>query len=282
MHVATGHQSRVPAQGSGKVSNCFLWCFLNKQPQQWGWTDGPRGEHAASVAWFHMGPPDSKSKHEQSREAATQRRGGDHTPNGKTNTSINSRPTSNNARRGSKSKDMMKNRINQVARCDDGSQTFNLLLLLSYLLQPLGVILHDVLQLLDLLAREVGLRRRGVPLKGVDALLGAPARPALATGASSSRLSFGQDEGVGALAVLDLVVAPVAVVTAAATSSSTCAAAAAALRPPPLLSSAAARNHQQRREREPAVAEVAPQHRSGRVPVQFPFDLKEGGSDDSR
>lgn len=123
-----------------------------------------------------------------------------------------------------------------------------LLLLLSYLLQPLGVILHDVLQLLDLLAGEVRLRWRGVPLKRVDALLGASAGPALATGAPSSHLSLGQDEGVGALAVLDLVEAPVAVVTAAttsSTSSSTCATA--ALRPSPLLSSSAARNHQQRR-----------------------------------
>lgn len=101
-----------------------------------------------------------------------------------------------------------------------------------YLLQPLGVILHYVLQLLDLLAGEVclwwwrvSLHRVGIELDATG--LGLPA------GSSSGSLTLRQDEGVGALAVLDPVQASAAVI-AAAPSSATCAAAA-ALRPPPLL-----------------------------------------------
>lgn len=120
-----------------------------------------------------------------------------------------------------------------------------------YLLQPLGVILHYVLQLLDLLAGKVWRCRGGVSLQRIvlDAAgLGLPA------GASSAPLALRQDERVGALAVLDPVQASVAIIT-------TCAATCAALRPPPVLPFFTARYHQKRRQREPAVAKVVAQHR---------------------
>lgn len=76
---------------SPTLTNYFLFVFLtNNIAVGVARTDG--GENTASVAWFGLRPRDSKSKHGRSCEAATQRRGGDHTPNGNTNTSINSRP----------------------------------------------------------------------------------------------------------------------------------------------------------------------------------------------
>lgn len=121
-----------------------------------------------------------------------------------------------------------------------------------------------MLQLLDLLAGEVSLGWWGVPLEGVGSVLGT-AGFGLPAGASSSALAFRQDERVGALAVLDLVKASVAVIIAPTSSSAAAAAAAAttctaALRPSPLVPSSAARNHQKRRQREPGVAKVVPQH----------------------
>lgn len=117
-----------------------------------------------------------------------------------------------------------------------------------------------MLQLLDLLAGELSLGRWGVPLEGVGTVLGTAAF-GLPAGASSSALVFGQDERVGALAMLDLVKASVAVIIAPTSSSAaattTCAA---VLRPSPLVPSSAARNHQKRCQREPVVAKVVPQH----------------------
>lgn len=126
-----------------------------------------------------------------------------------------------------------------------------------YLLQPLGVILHYVLQLLDLLAGKVWRCRGGVSLQRIGVVLDA-AGLGLPAGASSAPLALRQDERVGALAVLDPVQASVAIIT---TCAATCAASAAALRPPPVLPFFTARYHQKRRQREPAVAKVVAQHR---------------------
>lgn len=130
-----------------------------------------------------------------------------------------------------------------------------------YLLQPLGVILHYVLQLLDLLAGKVWRWRWGVSLQRIGIVLDA-AGLGLPAGGSSAPLALGQDERVGALAVLDPVQASVAVITtcAATCAAAAAAAAAAALRPPPVLPFLTARYHQKRRQREPAVAKVVPQH----------------------
>lgn len=119
-----------------------------------------------------------------------------------------------------------------------------------------------MLELLDLLAGKVWLRRWSISLERVGVVLGATGF-GLPAGASSASFSLGQDERVGALAVLDLMKASVAVIvattssTAAATAAATCAA---ALRPSPLLPSSAARNHQKCCQREPVVGKVVPQH----------------------
>lgn len=89
-----GHQSRVTAQGSGKLSHfygVFSFRFFDKQHSSGVGRTDRGGENTASVACFGLRPRDSKSKHEQSCETATERLGGDHTPNGNTNMSINSR-----------------------------------------------------------------------------------------------------------------------------------------------------------------------------------------------
>ena len=97
---------------------------------------------------------------------------------------------------------------------------------MSYLLKPLGIVLHDVLQLLDLLTGEVRLGWRGVPLQCVGivrrARLGLPA-----SRTPGAPLTLRQDEGVRALAVLDPVEAP-AIATFPPTSCAAAAAAAAA------------------------------------------------------
>lgn len=119
-----------------------------------------------------------------------------------------------------------------------------------------------MLELLDLLAGKVWLGRWSISLERVGVVLGATGF-GLPAGASSASFSLGQDERVGALAVLDLMKASVAVIvattssTAAATAAATCAA---ALRPSPLLPSSAARNHQKCCQREPVVGKVVPQH----------------------
>lgn len=119
-----------------------------------------------------------------------------------------------------------------------------------------------MLELLDLLAGKVWLKRWSISLERVGVVLGATGF-GLPAGASSASFSLGQDERVGALAVLDLMKASVAVIvattssTAAATAAATCAA---ALRPSPLLPSSAARNHQKCCQREPVVGKVVPQH----------------------
>lgn len=120
-----------------------------------------------------------------------------------------------------------------------------------------------MLELLDLLAGKVWLRRWSISLERVGVVLGATGF-GLPAGASSASFSLGQDERVGALAVLDLMKASVAVIVAttsstaaAATAAATCAA---ALRPSPLLPSSAARNHQKCCQREPVVGKVVPQH----------------------
>lgn len=126
-----------------------------------------------------------------------------------------------------------------------------------------------MLELLDLLAGKVWLRWRSVSLERVGVGLGA-AGFRLPAGASSASISLRQDERVGALAMLDLMKAPVAVIittttsstTAAATAAATCAAAAgaAAIRPSPLLPSSTVHNHQKCCQREQVVAKVVPQH----------------------
>lgn len=143
-----------------------------------------------------------------------------------------------------------------------------------YLLQPLGVILHYVLQLLDLLAGKVWHWRWGISLQRIGIVLDA-AGLGVPAGGSSASLTLRQDERVGALAVLDPVQASVAAITTcaatcAAAAAATAAATAAALRPPPLLPFFTARNHQKRRQREPAVAKVVPQHHI-RLQVSFTF-----------
>lgn len=125
-------------------------------------------------------------------------------------------------------------------------------------MQPLRVILHDMLELLDLLAGKVWLRWRSVSLERVGVVLGA-AGFGLPAGASPGSFSLRQDEGVGALAMLDLMKTSVAVITAT-TSAAAAAATCAALRPSPLLPSSAACNHQKCCQREPVVAQVVPQH----------------------
>lgn len=91
-----GSRSRGPSQAgqaSGKsptLTNYFLFVFLTNNTAV-GVDGQTGGENTASVAWFSLRPRDAKSKHRRSCEAATPRRGRDHTPNGNTNTSINSR-----------------------------------------------------------------------------------------------------------------------------------------------------------------------------------------------
>lgn len=126
-------------------------------------------------------------------------------------------------------------------------------------MQPLGVILHDMLELLDLLAGKVWLRWWSVSLERVGVVLGAPGF-GLPAGASPGSFSLRQDEGVGALAMLDLMKTSVAVITATASSTAAAAATCAALRPSPLVPSSAACNHQKCCQREPVVAQVVPQH----------------------
>lgn len=125
-----------------------------------------------------------------------------------------------------------------------------------------------MLQLLDLLVGKVWCWRWGVPLQRVGVVLDAAGLGLPARGSPAS-IGLGQDEGVGALAVLDPVQAPVAIITAAtsAAAAATCAAAA-ALRPPPVLPFLTARNHQERCQREPAVAKAGAQHHI-RLQVSF-------------
>lgn len=119
-----------------------------------------------------------------------------------------------------------------------------------------------MLELLDLLAGKVWLRWWSVSLERVGVVLGATGF-GLPAGASSASFSLGQDERVGALAMLDLMKASVAVIiatTSSATAATAAATCAAALRPSPLLPSSAARNHQKCCQREPVVGKVVPQH----------------------
>lgn len=94
----------------------------------------------------------------------------------------------------------------------------------------------------------------------------------LPAGSSPASLTLRQDEGVGALAMLDPVQASVAVTIAAGSAAAAAAAAtcAAALRPPPLLRFFAARDHQKCCQREPALAKAAPQHH---IRLQVTFTL---------
>lgn len=125
-----------------------------------------------------------------------------------------------------------------------------------------------MLQLLDLLAGKLWCWRWGVSLQRIGIVLDG-AGLGLPAGGSSASIALRQDERVGALAVLDPVQAPVAIITAA-TSAATAATCAAALRPPPVLPFLTARNHQERRQREPAVAKVGAQHHI-RLQVSFTF-----------
>lgn len=125
-----------------------------------------------------------------------------------------------------------------------------------------------MLQLLDLLAGKVWSRRWGVSLQRIGIVLDAAGLGLPARGSSAS-LALRQDERVGALAVLDPVQAPVAII-AAATSAATAATCAAALRPPLVLPFFTARNHQECCQREPALAKVGPQHHI-RLQVSFTF-----------
>lgn len=89
----------------------------------------------------------------------------------------------------------------------------------------------------------------------------------LPAGASSASLALGQDERVGALAMLDLVKA--SATASSRTAAATCAAgaataaAAAAIRPSALLPSSAAHYHQKRCQGEQVGAQAVPQHRTG-------------------
>ena len=67
----------------------------------------------------------------------------------------------------------------------------------SYLLQPLRVVDHGHLQVLQLLAGPVALHRRSVPLHHIHA--------AILVRGPLAALHLRQDEGVAALALLDTV-----------------------------------------------------------------------------
>ncbi|KAG9345027.1 hypothetical protein JZ751_009567 [Albula glossodonta] len=80
---------------------------------------------------------------------------------------------------------------------------------------PLGVVLHDVLQTLDLLLREVLSHLRCISLECVTIILAARSRPCPPVPAGgSTAIILWQQEGVGAASVLDAANAPPAAAAA--------------------------------------------------------------------